>query len=137
DEIIAEDVEIVGPAVMQYVPDDLDPRLARGLQHRQHAGEVIRARPAFNQVPANAVAHRLHPDIGETPVVLESETIMRCGADDVETAAGSQAMGGALEPTHEEAAERSHAALTAMSRRETPRSFAYRVSACATTWSML
>src|SRR5690606_34338891 len=58
DEARSPDVQIVRPAVMAKVPDDLGAAGVRRPELRQEAGPVVVAGPALDQVPAQAVAHR-------------------------------------------------------------------------------
>ena len=58
NEIRAKDIEMIRPAVMPEVPDDLGSGLNGGADNRFHAGEIELVRRLFDQVPAQSFAHR-------------------------------------------------------------------------------
>ena len=70
DECRRPDVEVVRPAVMHQVPDDLRARLSRGAQHRARSS-TSRSWPLarLDQVPAQAVAHRADPETCKLRVI--------------------------------------------------------------------
>src|ERR1043165_1545192 len=70
DESRTPNVQAVRPAVVKQVPDDLCFRLARGAQHRQQAGKVVRGRVLLDQVPAHTVTRVADSNLLESLVIL-------------------------------------------------------------------
>ncbi len=105
DEGGGPDVEVVGPAVVEEVPDDLRAGRRGGGEHRRPAREVEGAGPGLDQVPAQAVAHGAEAEAGELAVVGRGVGVVAGAGDQVEAAAGGQAVGGAFPAAVEEAPE--------------------------------
>src|SRR5436190_18684808 len=49
---VAEYIQIIRPAVMQDVPDDLDTGIACGLEHGQDTRKIVDARRGLDEMPA-------------------------------------------------------------------------------------
>src|SRR6185369_9638888 len=104
-EILARLVDMIGRAIVEQVPVDLDPDLFRGFEHRQPARPVIIARRVLDPVPAQSVAQRQQAEIAALPVIVERMAIVTGGTDEVEPDAVAPPVRRAFEPSHEEAVE--------------------------------
>ncbi len=99
------DVEVVGPAVMQQVPEHLRPGLAGGAEHGQEARPVVASGRGLDQMPSQAVPHRADRVARERPIVQGRVTVVADGGDHVEAAAVLPSVCRGFDPTLEEALE--------------------------------
>src|SRR6185312_15005914 len=97
DPIGREDIEIVGPAEVEDVPDELDAMLLGGVDNSLGGGEIVFATDRLNEVPAQAFARGPHADFPEPGKILAGKAVVASGGYQVEASSGFQDMGGAFE----------------------------------------
>src|ERR1043165_4020432 len=88
DESRTPNVQAVRPAVVKQVPDDLCFRLARGAQHRQQAGKVVRGRVLLDQVPAHTITRGADSDLLKSLVILQRKLVVPCRGHEIEADSG-------------------------------------------------
>jgi hypothetical protein len=99
-------VDMVRRAVVEQVPDDLDPGLLSGFKRRYPARPVIFPRRFLDQVPAKAVAKCPEPELATQPIVAQHVLIVACRPDEIEADAIAPPVRRTFEPSLEEAGER-------------------------------
>src|SRR5690606_7093799 len=80
----APDIDVIRPAVMAQIPDDLATLPLGGLQHRQEARPVILPRRRFDQVPAQAITDAAQPVPAQQRVILFGPLLMTGHVDQVQ-----------------------------------------------------
>src|SRR5829696_869970 len=98
-------VEVVRPAPVGKVPDDLGAGFPSRPQHGKEARPVVVTGRGLDQVPAQAIAHRPNAVLVQHPVVgSRVHVVMGCRCE-VESPSVTPAVGGAIKPPHEETVE--------------------------------
>ena len=98
-------VGVIGRAVVEQVPDDLDADLFGRLEHRQPARPVVFARALFDQMPAQPVAERAEAELACIGIVARDVPVVPGRPDQVEPDAVAAPVRRAFEPGHEETVE--------------------------------
>ena len=70
NEIRAKDIEMIRPAIMPEVPDDLGSGLSGGAHNRLYAGEIELVRHRFDQMPAQSFAHRANAMLPKQAIIF-------------------------------------------------------------------
>ena len=91
NEIRTKNIEMIRPAVMPEVPDDLGSGLSGGADDRLYAGEIELVRHRFNQVPAQPFTHRANAMLLKQAIIFGGEAIVLRRGDEVEPTTVSSA----------------------------------------------
>ena len=106
NELGFEKVQVVRPAKMAEVPDDLSALGASGVHNRQDARKIVLTGNGFDEVPADAFAGYANPFGGESLVIGQREAVMLGCGDQVQPLSRPADVSGTLETRHEEGIEK-------------------------------
>src|SRR5215207_2244416 len=97
--------QVVRPAPVQEVPNNLRAGVSGGAQHGKKARPVVMARRGFDQMPTQSIAHGAYPVSRERPVVCPGINIVTSCRKKIETAAVAATVGRAFKTPDKEALE--------------------------------
>src|SRR6266550_4636739 len=81
----AEDVDVVGPAVMPEIPDHLSSCLASSLDDWLRARKVVDAWVLFDQMPAEAFPNSIDSALLQLPIIAQRKLVVPGAVHEVES----------------------------------------------------